>query len=46
MENFQSDSAVKISIAITITIENLIRINQSLMFFFQPDFDEKLLSRP
>jgi len=29
----------EISIAIRITIENVIRINQALIFFFQPDYD-------
>jgi len=36
---FQSSFDFKIFIAIAIPIEKLIRINQTLILFFQPDFE-------
>jgi len=39
IENFQSSFDFKILIAIMIAIEILIRINQTLIFFFESRFD-------
>jgi hypothetical protein len=41
----QPDPARIISNAITIAIEKPIRINRTLIFFFQPDRDGKFFSR-
>jgi hypothetical protein len=41
----QPDPARKIPIAITIAFEKSIRINQTLIFIFQSNPDEKILSR-
>jgi len=46
LKNSQSIVDFKIIIAITIAIENLIRINQGLIFIFQPDSGKNFFSRP
>jgi len=42
----KSDPENYFAIEITIAIENLIRINQALIFIFQSRFDGKIFSRP
>jgi hypothetical protein len=42
----RSGLAGKIPIAIMIAIEKPFRIDRTLIFLFQPDFDEKFSGRP
>jgi len=43
---FSSNLDCKKIIAITIAIEKSIRINRTLIFFFQPDLAGKILTTP